>query len=67
MSIKFIIDKNNKRKSLDTILELDYTANVDKIFDKNNTPQNSLGKLIIHCIINYINFSSIKDFTYSTF
>lgn len=34
-------------KALDTILELDPFENADKIFDKDNNPLDSLGKLLI--------------------
>ena len=35
------------KKALDTILELDSIKNVNEIFDQNNTPKDSLGRLLI--------------------
>lgn len=40
-------DFKSLKKALDTILELDTIKNVNEIFDKDNNPLDSLGKLLI--------------------
>lgn len=43
-------------KALDTILELDPFENADKLFDKDNNPLDSLGKLLIAALKADINY-----------
>lgn len=38
------------KKALDTILDLGYFDNVNEIFDEDNNPKDSLGKLLISAL-----------------
>ena len=50
-------------KALDTILELDPFDNADKLFDKDNNPLDSLGKLLIAALKADINYMIEKKKT----
>lgn len=54
-------DFKNLRKTLDTILELGSIKSINEIFDQNNNPKDSLGRLIIAALKADINFMTEKN------
>lgn len=43
-------DFKSLKKALDTILDLSSISNVDEVFDKDNIPKDSLGKLLVSAL-----------------
>lgn len=54
-------DFKNLRKTLDTILEFSDIKSPNEIFDDNNTPIDSLGKLLVAALKADIEFMSEKS------